>query len=87
MQRDDEKIRQRAYEIWDREGQQEGRDQDYWLQAEHELRDEKIAAPSGEDTSGVPRINKTTAANGVANQAAAKSSQGRKRRGQQPLSA
>ena len=38
MHKDDEKIRQRAYEIWDREGRQEGRDEEYWLQAEREIR-------------------------------------------------
>ena len=86
MQSDDEKIRQRAYEIWVREGQQEGRDQDYWLQAEGELAQETAAAPGGEDTSSASRVKKPTAANGIANQAAAKPP-GRKRRGQQPLSA
>ena len=32
-----EEIAQRAKEIWEREGQQPGRDMDYWLQAEREL--------------------------------------------------
>jgi Protein of unknown function (DUF2934) len=48
MQRDHDKIRQRAYEIWDREGRQEGRDEDYWLQAEREL-----GISSGNTSAGV----------------------------------
>jgi Protein of unknown function (DUF2934) len=37
MQRDHNKIQERAYEIWDREGRQDGRAEEYWAQAEREL--------------------------------------------------
>jgi hypothetical protein len=36
----DERIRQRAYEIWDREGRPHGRDQEHWLMAVDELIEE-----------------------------------------------
>ncbi len=35
-----ERIRQRAHEIWESEGRPEGRDSDHWNQAEQELRDQ-----------------------------------------------
>lgn len=34
---DDEKIRQRAYEIWEREGRPEGREAEHWHKAAEEL--------------------------------------------------
>jgi hypothetical protein len=33
----DEIIRQRAYEIWEHEGRQDGNDQEYWYRAENEV--------------------------------------------------
>lgn len=33
----DERIRRRAYEIWQREGQPEGQDVDFWREAEDEI--------------------------------------------------
>jgi hypothetical protein len=36
-----EEITQRAREIWERAGRPEGRDEEHWLQAEAELRQEK----------------------------------------------
>lgn len=35
-----EDISKRAFEIWEREGKQEGRDQEYWFRSEEELRRE-----------------------------------------------
>ncbi len=32
-----ERIRQRAYELWVQGGYEHGRDVEYWLRAEHEL--------------------------------------------------
>jgi hypothetical protein len=37
----EERIRVRAYEIWEREGRQEGSDLAHWEQAENELREEE----------------------------------------------
>jgi hypothetical protein len=33
----EEKIRQRAYELWEKSGQHEGSEMDFWLQAEREI--------------------------------------------------
>lgn len=33
----EERIRERAYEIWEREGRPEGKSVDHWLQAEAEV--------------------------------------------------
>jgi hypothetical protein len=35
------RIRERAYQIWEREGREHGRDQDHWQTAERELAAEK----------------------------------------------
>ena len=37
MDSDDERIRARAYELWDGDGRQHGRDEEHWLQAERAL--------------------------------------------------
>lgn len=41
---DEDRIRQRAYEIWEREGRPEGRHEDHWHRAHREL--------TGEDADG-----------------------------------
>lgn len=43
-----EKIRQRAYAIWEAEGHPQGRDMDHWRQAERELDggDGKVTMPA-----------------------------------------
>jgi hypothetical protein len=38
------RIRARAYEIWENEGCPHGRDREFWLQAERELLEQPIAA-------------------------------------------
>ncbi len=40
----EEKIRQRAYELWERDGAQHGRDQDYWHEAVEQIDAEESAA-------------------------------------------
>ena len=40
----DEKVRQRAYEIWLREGSPEGRHEEHWEQARREIDNEADAA-------------------------------------------
>ena len=54
---DNEAIRQRAYEIWQSEGQLHGRDQDHWDQAHAEL-----SAPIASATSGSRRPKRPSAA-------------------------
>ena len=39
----EERIRQRAYELYEQEGRQEGRDQEYWFRAEAEVRGRRSA--------------------------------------------
>jgi Protein of unknown function (DUF2934) len=54
-----DRIRQRAYEIWQSEGKPHGRNLIHWLRAEAEIRDAlKAQAPAGKPrtpTSGPPR--------------------------------
>ena len=35
-----DKIRDRAYQLWDKAGQPEGREQEFWYEAERELAEE-----------------------------------------------
>jgi hypothetical protein len=55
---DADRIRQRAFELWERDGRPEGRDMDYWFRAEAEL--------AGEDASGL----ETPAASGASSRRA-----------------
>jgi hypothetical protein len=49
------RVRERAYQIWERRGREEGRMQDHWHQAEEELRAEAGgSAPLAAATSTVP---------------------------------
>ena len=94
---DQDKIRDRAYEIWDRDGRQSGRDEEYWLQAERELgvaagtadhtplggAGDEAATSTDQIAAPAPAKKKT---NGAAKDLAAKAPAPRKRRGAQPLS-
>jgi galactose-1-phosphate uridylyltransferase len=44
----EERIRRRAYEIWDREGRPDGEHERHWQQAEKELEGEEGAGKSGD---------------------------------------
>ncbi len=39
----EDQIRRRAYELYEQEGRQDGRDQEYWLRAEAEIRKRRSA--------------------------------------------
>ena len=41
----EDKIRQRAYELWEQSGQTEGSEMDFWLQAEREIGAKTPAEP------------------------------------------
>ncbi|MGY3696106.1 hypothetical protein ACVIGA_006186 [Bradyrhizobium sp. USDA 3240] len=41
----EDKIRQRAYELWEQSGKTEGSEMDFWLQAEREVRTEAAPEP------------------------------------------
>ena len=43
----EERIRRRAHELWAAHGKPEGRDQDFWLQAESEIKGQDAAAAGG----------------------------------------
>jgi hypothetical protein len=45
MQPDEEDIRTRAYDLWKQAGEPEDRDEDFWLLAEQELRNEDKSSP------------------------------------------
>lgn len=56
----EERIRQRAYEIWEREGRPEGREQEHWTRACQEIasEDARVATAAGETTPGAaPTVN------------------------------
>jgi hypothetical protein len=50
MNNHDEKIRMRAYEIWERQGRS-GRPEDHWFEAERELRAEEEPPETAQDRS------------------------------------
>jgi hypothetical protein len=55
-----EEISGRAYEKWKKEGQPSGKEQDHWIQAEAELREEQLKKQNGEKiTSRDPSMLKT----------------------------
>jgi len=41
----EKEIKARAYEIWERNGRPEGREDEFWQQAEQELRNEDKSSP------------------------------------------
>lgn len=41
----EDKIRQRAYELWEQHGTADGSEMDFWLQAELEIANEKLPEP------------------------------------------
>lgn len=41
----EDKIRQRAYELWEQNGKADGSEMDFWLQAEREIAEQKLPAP------------------------------------------
>jgi hypothetical protein len=45
----EEKVRQRAYELWEQSGQSEGSEMDFWLQAEREIAQGVSAASPPQD--------------------------------------
>jgi hypothetical protein len=41
----EQEIKDRAYEIWERNGRPEGKEQEFWRLAEQELRNEDKSSP------------------------------------------
>ncbi|MEO7299780.1 MAG: DUF2934 domain-containing protein [Verrucomicrobiota bacterium] len=46
-----DQIAKRAFDIWKKEGAVEGREQDHWVRAETELRQEHLKAQKGKKVS------------------------------------
>lgn len=52
-----ELIAERAYALWEAEGFPEGRDQEFWLLAEHQLREQGLlGAAEAEEQALVPPL-------------------------------
>lgn len=51
---DHAKIKVIAYELWERDGKPEGRDEDYWHAAVQLLSDEENATPADDPTNALP---------------------------------
>ncbi|ODT13525.1 MAG: hypothetical protein ABS35_37665 [Kaistia sp. SCN 65-12] len=49
-----EKVRKRAYEIWDAEGRVEGHPEDHWRRAELEVEAEEARGGGGTATDDLP---------------------------------
>ena len=54
----EEKIRQRAYELWLQHGAPEGRAVEFWLMAEEEFRTQEVSHPAVAPKTNAPRIRK-----------------------------
>lgn len=51
----EDQIKDRAYQLWDEAGQPEGREQEFWYQAERELAERELAGDDeAEELGGVP---------------------------------
>jgi hypothetical protein len=58
----DDKISKRAYEIWESEGRQPGRDQDHWFRAQSEIGSGDIAPGGGAAGTRRATASKTSGA-------------------------
>lgn len=52
----EDQIKDRAYQLWDEAGQPEGREQEFWYQAERELAERELSGDDEADTSAEPSI-------------------------------
>jgi hypothetical protein len=82
MQRDHDKIQARAYEIWDREGRQDGRAEEYWARAERELGTPEAGSVQGMTADPVVSIQ-AKKGDSASSSAKATGTGQRKRRGSQ----
>ena len=54
----EDRIRARAYELWQRDGSPEGRENDHWIEAEQELDAENTGAGSAVSPEPAPQPSK-----------------------------
>jgi hypothetical protein len=60
MEMESDQIAQKAFEIWEREGRPQGRDQEHWFEAENEIRRNGAKSPAAAKTnSSQPPATKT----------------------------
>lgn len=52
----DERIKQRAYEIWEQHGRPEGKEHEHWQQAAEEFNSNSVEDPMGDELSLLPEI-------------------------------
>jgi hypothetical protein len=50
----EDRIRQRAYDLWLKSGEPEGSEMDFWLQAEREIKDEDSALGAAPESATRP---------------------------------
>jgi len=55
----EEKIRKRAYELWQQEGQPDGRPDDHWYQAEREI-DQGVGEIEGDDIPNLAALREAS---------------------------
>lgn len=60
----EERIRRRAYDLWEKEGRPDGRDREHWLQAEAEV-DEAPKVATNAGTSSRTPITRTSRRTGA----------------------
>ncbi|WP_236025170.1 DUF2934 domain-containing protein [Arenibaculum pallidiluteum] len=72
----EERVRRRAYEIWEREGRPDGRHDEHWVRALAEIVDEDMAAgrlvTDALDTAAAPRPARRVRSKNPAGRAGAK---------------
>src|SRR5664280_605319 len=56
-----ELVRERAYELWQQAGGPEGRSDEFWFAAEHELEDETATTVDGEAGILIPSVDEPPA--------------------------
>jgi DUF2934 family protein len=42
MEADNQRIRERAHDLWEQAGRPDGREEHFWLEAERQIREEQI---------------------------------------------
>lgn len=52
----DERIKQRAYEIWEQQGRPEGKEHEHWQQAAEEFNANSVEDPMGDELSLIPDV-------------------------------
>jgi hypothetical protein len=56
MHNHEERVRERAYRIWEEQGRPEGRQEEHWRQAEIEIEDARTRTLSPRGTPEIPEV-------------------------------